>query len=114
MRVWAHALHRGRPAAVLIVAACASLGGCAHGAKLARSEALTPEARLEAIGRAHVWSPVDVAAADLRRGPRDDDAFAPNAWVDCAYKVQKDQSGRSPKFACGARDVPKIPRRAAR
>ena len=85
---------------VLGVGLALGLSGCARVKPLPPGEALTESERLEAIGRARVWSPIDVAKVDLRTGPAAEGAFAPNAWVDCEYKKQKDQSGRSPKFNC--------------
>lgn len=76
------------------------LGACAQVKPLAPGEALTEGERREAIGRASVWSPTDVAKIDLKAGPAGEGAFPPNAWVDCEYKEQKDQSGHSPKFVC--------------
>jgi hypothetical protein len=76
------------------------LAGCAHVKPLPPGEALTESERLDAIGRARVWSPVDVAKVDLRTGPLSEGSFASNAWVDCEYKEQKNASGRSPKFTC--------------
>jgi hypothetical protein len=55
--------------------------------------------RLEAIRRAEVWRPVNVARLDLARGPDVAGQFAPNATVSCDY-VDKKLSGRSPKFSC--------------
>ncbi len=78
----------------------AGAGACAHVKPLPPGEALSEAERLEAIGRARVWSAVDVAKVDLRSGPAAEGAFAPNAWVNCVYKEQKEQSGRSPKFVC--------------
>ncbi len=76
------------------------LSGCAQVKPLPPGEALTESERFEAVGRARVWSPVDVAKVDLRAGPQAEGAFAPNAWVNCEYKEQKNSSGRSPKFTC--------------
>jgi hypothetical protein len=83
-----------------LLALAVILGGCAHAKPLPPGEALTAKERDEAISRARVWSPVDVAKVDLKLGPKGPGSFAPNAWVDCEYKPQKDQSGRSPKFSC--------------
>jgi hypothetical protein len=75
------------------------LGGCAHVKSLPPGQALTPLERQQAIGRAGVWSPTDIPAADLKTGPDAKGAFAFNAWVSCEYK-QKALSGQSPKFVC--------------
>jgi hypothetical protein len=76
-----------------------ALGGCAHVKPLPPGQALTPEERLEAIRRAGVWSPSNVAAVDFKAGPHVKGAFAPNQWVTCEYK-QKEMGGHSPKFLC--------------
>ena len=78
-----------------------ALGGCAHVKSLSPGEALTPQERREAIGRAGVWSPTNIPAADLKAGTRASGAFAPNQWVTCKYSDKKDElTGHSPKFAC--------------
>lgn len=61
------------------------------------SEPKTP--RSDAIARATVWFPTDIAAKDLWRGPDDPDGFAPLQTVSCEY-VNKVLSGNTPKFAC--------------
>lgn len=76
--------------------------GCAHSSG-ASSRAIkpdaTPQVRLEAIRRAHVWSMTDVPSMDLMAGPDGLGSFAPNERVSCDY-LEKALSGRSPKFAC--------------
>jgi hypothetical protein len=67
--------------------------GQAHHARV------TPEARLVAIRRAHVWTPTKVAAMNLKVGPQGPGALAPNETVTCDY-VEKRMDGRSPKFTC--------------
>jgi hypothetical protein len=64
-----------------------------------QSKYVSPEARLQAIRRAKVWSPTNVRAMDLRAGPRGSDAFGPNQTVSCTYRDKK-LSGHSPKFLC--------------
>lgn len=76
------------------------LGGCASMGRLKSGEALTAAERLAAIRRARVWTPVDVAARDLKAGPAVAGAFAFDAWVDCVYLDKKPASGRSAKFTC--------------
>ena len=61
-----------------------------------------PDERAAVITYAQVWSPTDIAAVDIKAGPRDPRGFAFHATVTCDY-VAKELSGRSPKFAC-ARD----------
>src|SRR5262245_7080399 len=51
------------------------------------------------IARARVWTPVDIAARDLRAGPTGPGAFAPGETVRCDY-LDKDLDGASLKFAC--------------
>ena len=95
------ALSRGGASAILaplmLVASCAT----AHGRPGLRPplESLTPEARLDAIRRAQVWTPVDVAATDLKVGPAGERAFAPEEPVTCP-SVDRQLGGQSPKFAC--------------
>lgn len=55
--------------------------------------------RLDAIRRAEVWRPTNVAANDIAVGPRIPGRFAANSTVRCTY-VDEKLSGRSPKFAC--------------
>ena len=61
--------------------------------------AQTADTRASLIARAQVWTPTDVGAMDVRRGPRGDGAFAPGTTIRCDYKEQP-LNGRSPKFAC--------------
>jgi hypothetical protein len=60
---------------------------------------MTVEARREAIRRASVWSPVEVATVDFVKGPDGPGAYAFNEWVDCTYK-ETAMTGKSPKFTC--------------
>lgn len=76
-----------------------ALCGCAHLKTLPPGEALTPQARQDAIRRARVWSPTNIPSLDLKAGPAADGTFASNAWVACEYK-EEDLSGQSPKFVC--------------
>jgi hypothetical protein len=62
-------------------------------------ESLTPQARLDAIRRAQVWAPVDVAALDLKAGPPGKGSLAPEESVACAF-VDRRLGGSTPKFAC--------------
>ena len=55
--------------------------------------------RADAIARAQVWMPTDIAAADIRSGPGGRRAFAFRETVTCDY-LDKDLAGHSPKFAC--------------
>jgi membrane-associated phospholipid phosphatase len=61
--------------------------------------AQTTNTRASLITRAQVWAPTDVAAMDLRRGPRGEDAFAPGTTIRCDY-AETEMNGNSPKFAC--------------
>ena len=58
-----------------------------------------PDERAAAIARAQVWLPTNIRAANIMAGPKDPGAFPFGATVTCNY-VDKDLSGRSPKFAC--------------
>ena len=51
------------------------------------------------IERSRVWSPTNVAAMDLKIGPRGPGAFAFHESVTCKY-LDKKLTGKSPKFAC--------------
>ena len=62
-------------------------------------ENATTKVRLDAIRKAQVWHPTDVASMDLMGGPPGKDSFAPDAVVNCNY-LKKTMSGASPKFAC--------------
>ncbi len=55
--------------------------------------------RGDAIARARVWSPTDVGAMDMRRGPGGRRAPAPEALVDCTYRADR-LDGNTPKFLC--------------
>ncbi len=59
--------------------------------------------RKDVIARARVWSPTDVSAMNVRRGPDGRRAPAPEALVDCTY-VPRDTGGRTPKFLCELRN----------
>jgi hypothetical protein len=56
-------------------------------------------ARLDAVRRAQVYTPTDVAAKNLRRGPPGPGAFLPNQLVRCDY-LEAAFDGRSPTFEC--------------
>ena len=65
-----------------------------------------PAERLDAIRRAQVWRPTDVAAVDFTAGEGE---FAAWATVTCDHTV-KTYSGKTPKFGCAVApgDVAKI------
>src|SRR3954464_10077542 len=50
--------------------------------------------RLDAIHRARVWTPTNVAAKDMRAGPQGPGAFAPDQLVRCEY-VEASFEGKS-------------------
>jgi len=56
-------------------------------------------ARRDAIARAAVWTPTNVAAMDVRAGPAVPGAFAPDELVTCTYTPHA-RRGRTPKFHC--------------
>jgi hypothetical protein len=60
---------------------------------------ISTAARLDAIRRAQVWEPTDVASKDMKTGPGGHGAFTPQETVTCRY-AKKDMAGNSPKFAC--------------
>ncbi len=84
-----------------LVAVALSLMACAHvgGASKKVKPIATSSVRLDAIRKAQVWTPTDVASMDLMAGPQGKGAFAPDETVTCDYR-NKPMSGNSPKFAC--------------
>jgi hypothetical protein len=77
---------------------------CATSAALRdRSEYISPAYRQDAIRRAQVWMRTDVPSMDLRTGPGDPGAFAPDELVACAF-VEKTSKGNSPKFTCAIKE----------
>jgi hypothetical protein len=58
---------------------------------------LTKQQWIEAVRRAQVWQPTDVASKDLKAGPAE---FAPGQEVSCEHFLKKQISGNSPKFWC--------------
>ena len=86
-------------ATVVVGVVIGSLSTSAH-----RNESGSDDARrlrADAIARAQVWAPTNIAAMDIRRGPAGRRVFAFRETVTCDY-VDKDLSGRSPKFACAS------------
>jgi len=84
--------------ASLLTVACVVAIGCAPLRRPAQTQIDNPN-QVEALTRAQVWQPTNVASMDVRRGPRDRGAFAPMATVSCRH-VDKDTGGKTPKFAC--------------
>ena len=88
---------------LIVAAAVAATGACAHAANLAPSTSplrhLDTAQRRDAIGRAQVWTATDVPAMDLRAGPQGGGAIAPFASVTCNY-VERKMDGATPKFTC--------------
>jgi hypothetical protein len=76
-----------------------ALGACAHLKTLPPGEALTPEQRQDAVRRASVWSPTNIASMNLKAGPDPKGAAPSGVWVSCVYKEKK-LGGHSPKFVC--------------
>ena len=54
------------------------------------------------VARAQVWSPTAIPSMNLKVGPAGPGAFPFRAEVECDY-LDKELSGRSPKFACMAK-----------
>jgi len=82
------------------VVACGAISSSAQWA-LPKTKAADAPPRLQAIARAQVWTPTNIRAMDIRRGPAGPGAFPFQANVTCDY-VPKQLSGGSPKFACMA------------
>lgn len=51
------------------------------------------------LRRSQIWTRVDIAAMNLKKGPDGPSAFAPGETVTCDY-VDKKLDGHSPKFNC--------------
>jgi hypothetical protein len=86
--------HPARTLTVLAVLLCFSYPGV-HGKDLFKN--LSKKQWIEAVRRAQVWEPTDVAAKDLKAGPG---AFAPDQEVSCEYFPNKQINGNTPKFWC--------------
>src|SRR5438876_7999453 len=74
---------------------------------IAETRNITAEQRRELIRRAQIWTRTDVAAVDVRRGPKGEGTFAPGATVECTYYEEK-FSGVTPKFGCKIDDHLKV------
>lgn len=86
-------------APLLVAAAVAAAGACAFLHKQPATHPTTGAERNDALKRAQVWKPTDVAAMDLMAGPQGPGAFAPGETVTCDY-TEHEMNGRSPKFSC--------------
>jgi hypothetical protein len=77
------------------------IAGCSH-AVVSRPYAsdmrISAAQRAALLRRAQLWSPVNVAAADIRSAAGDG-AFAPGTTLTCEY-VDRKFGGHSPKFGC--------------
>jgi hypothetical protein len=60
----------------------------------------TKEQREDAIKRAKVWTPVNVAGMNIKAGPEGPLAFAAGQTVTCDYKNRPKGDGSTPKFHC--------------
>jgi hypothetical protein len=67
-------------------------------------QSIDPALRLAYLREARVWSRIDTASLDLRRGP-EGGRFAPGAVLECDFVLPSDTpSGYTPKFLCRAAD----------
>ena len=80
----------------LIVAICCTTA--LHAQKSDPYKNVDNDVRLNALRLAQVWTPVNTASIDLKTGPKDVPAFAPNAEVRCDY--QEERLTGTPKFNC--------------
>jgi hypothetical protein len=87
-------------AAIVIITACGAITSSAVGVVNPQKKNDDP-GRAALIARAQVWTPSNVRAMDIRRGPQDPGSFPFLATVTCDY-YQKDLAGGSPKFPCRA------------
>ena len=89
----------GLAGASLLTVACVVAIGCAPLLGRPTQTKIDNPNQVDALTRAQVWQPTNVASMDMRRGPRDRGAFAPMATINCRH-VDKDTGGKTPKFAC--------------
>jgi hypothetical protein len=84
-------------------------GACATFGNDAGSRAAAPDSRSATMARAALWNATNVAAMNLKDGPRAAGSFPFHALVDCNY-LDKKFDGDSPKFACviGGNDEVKV------
>jgi hypothetical protein len=79
------------------------LVGCSLPVHVADSDHLvSAHERLATLRRAQLWKPTNVAAMDIRTGPKSH-AFAPGETVTCRF-TDKKFGGNTPKFGCAAED----------
>src|ERR1700741_4906280 len=84
----------------LIALAIGSItGACATFGNDVGARAAAPDSRGATIARAALWNATDVAAMNLKDGPRGAGDFPFRALVECNY-LDKKLDGDSPKFAC--------------
>jgi hypothetical protein len=81
-----------------------------HETATSTQKQLTREARLEAIRRAQVWMPTQIASMDLRAGPQDPEGFEAGETVVCDFVKHSRGNGATPKFWCAMTpgDVAKV------
>lgn len=61
-------------------------------------KSLTRDERMTAIRHAQVWTPTNISSVDIKAGPQDVKAFAPESTVPCTWVKKKVES--TPKFWC--------------
>jgi hypothetical protein len=92
---------------LLLVVGCASDGTGPPGeagAEPSTLQTLDPEVRVAYLREAVIWSRIDTAALDLRRGP-DGGRWPPGAVLECDFVLPAEKpSGYTPKFLCRAAD----------
>jgi hypothetical protein len=92
---------------LLLVVGCASNGRgppSEAGAELRTLQTLAPEVRLAYLREAVVWSPIDTAVLDLRRGPAAG-RWPPGTVLECDFVLPSEEPrGYTPKFLCRAAD----------
>lgn len=95
-------MERRRSASRRLAAAFVLVGGvyAVAAGSAAPEKKTTSQQRLDAIHHAQIWKETDVAAMNMRTGPRGPLAFAPNESVTCNYLQRPHGSGSTLKFAC--------------
>jgi hypothetical protein len=74
-------------------------GACATFGNEPAAPAPKRDSRASVLARGTLWKPTNVAAMNLREGPRERGSFPFRALVECTY-LDKKLDGDSPKFAC--------------
>jgi len=90
--------------ALLALVGCASDSAVQSAREATTLRSLPPTQRLDYLREAAVWSPIDTARLDLRRGPAGG-RFRAGDVLECDFFLPEEKpSGYTPKFLCRAAD----------